>query len=87
LLRQLRKWHKYKMASKVARPAAQLQELFKFHNGPTSPRASLSKDRCKDTKFAGGKGSLKIFQSLWAWIATVWIAQYIHYIFVYLYRI
>lgn len=48
-----KKWHKYKMASKVARPAAQLQELFKFHNGPTSPRASLSKDRCKDTKFAG----------------------------------
>jgi len=25
-----KKWHKYKMASKVSRPAAQLQELFKF---------------------------------------------------------
>ncbi|CAJ1429553.1 unnamed protein product, partial [Effrenium voratum] len=30
-----KKWHKYKMASKVARPAAQLQELFKFQS-PTN---------------------------------------------------
>ena len=61
LLRQLRKWHKYKMASKVARPAAQLQELFKFHNVRSS--GSLA-SQGKETKFAGGKGSksLKAFE-------------------------
>eukprot|EP00438_Fugacium_kawagutii_P024755 Skav213505 [mRNA] locus=scaffold3849:268322:291457:- [translate_table: standard] len=30
------KWHKYKMASKVARPAAQLQELFKLRTVPST---------------------------------------------------
>eukprot|EP00913_Durusdinium_trenchii_P025223 g23679.t1 len=43
-----RKWHKYKMASKVARPAAQLQELFKFHKTPSTN--SVAK---KDEDFAG----------------------------------
>lgn len=45
-----KKWHKYKMASKVARPAAQLQELFKFHKAPSSH--SLAKQN-KETEIAG----------------------------------
>ena len=45
-----KKWHKYKMASKVARPAAQLQELFKFHKAPST---SSLVGQSKETKFAG----------------------------------
>jgi len=32
------KWHKYKMESKVSRPAAQLQELFKFQRNKSAPQ-------------------------------------------------
>jgi len=32
------KWHKYKMASKVTRPAAQLQELFRFQKSNSTPQ-------------------------------------------------
>lgn len=33
-------WHQYKMASKVTRPAAQLQELFKFQKSSSAPQLS-----------------------------------------------
>jgi len=39
-----KKWHQYKMASKVARPAAQLQELFKFKTPSSSSLTSLNAD-------------------------------------------
>lgn len=45
-----KKWHAYKMASKVSRPAAQLQELFKFKKNTSS--ASMSTD--VDDKSEGG---------------------------------
>jgi MFS family permease len=41
-----KKWHKYKMASKVSRPAAQVEQLFKFQRknpDPFSPVMSVGK--------------------------------------------
>lgn len=46
-----KKWHKYKMASKVARPAAQLQELFKFQKSPST--GSLAGPKKVEKEFAG----------------------------------